>query len=126
MLPLVENPARDGQSSILSPNPSESLSTHSDASLGNASPELDHVSKSVSAHPNKSALLFPAIVGQESGFVPRGLSPYPSLSVSFHCVISSGNESLTSAHESWSASKQPKEPLTEVPATSKQSSSTSS
>jgi len=126
MLPLVEFPATSGQLSILSPNPSESLSDHSLMSEGNASPESDHESPSVSVQPNVSELLFPNCEGHESGVVPSALSPNPSLSVSFHCVLSSGNESSKSAHESWSASKHPKEPLVEVPAVSKQSSSTSS
>ena len=126
MFPFEAFPGVSGQWSMLLPNPSESLSAHSVTSLGNWSVPSSQVSPSESTHPNNPEVLFPKVVGQASGFVPLALSPYPSMSVSFHWLASIGNESLLSAHVSWSASKQPSAPLVDVPGEVGQSSSASS
>ena len=87
------------------------------SSEGNASAESAHPSPSESTHPKTPpSVEFPNIVGHESGFVPPILSPYPSPSMSCHCVESSVNLSSPSDQPSPSLSGHPNVPFCqEVP-----------
>ena len=98
----------------------------------------EYPSPSVSGQPSRSIVEVPALVMHESlDEAGGGLSPYPSESVSFHCVLSPRNASaplLTSHTEplvplgsgseypSPSSSGQPLRSLFEVPGTVRQAS----
>ena len=69
--------------------------------LGDANQSIplgsDHPSPSLSTHPSLSSNDVPFSLTQSSALFPSKLSPYPSLSVSCHCVESLGNGSLLSS-----------------------------
>jgi hypothetical protein len=68
---------------------------------------FDQVSESESTHPNRSEVDVPERETHPSGDCPEGLSPYPSPSVSTHCVASFGKSSPVLDHPSPSVSGHP-------------------
>ena len=133
---MLDVPDCEGQASpfvpvALSPKPSPSVSACCDASFGKMSApsaivhtgplvplrsSSDAPSESVSGQPNRSKVEPPDTVGQASGLFPVLSSPYPSPSVSFHCVESVGKASSESAYPSLSKSLHPRVPNSvEVP-----------
>ena len=107
--------ANSAPDELLLPNPSPSVSSCCDLCSGNASPELDHPSMSLSGQPSKSVTEYPASIGHWSPLNPALLSPNPSLSVSSHWVGSRGRKSTLVAHESPSSSIHPIVPFVELP-----------